>query len=378
VRGFIPHGRKASVQRDRRSPRAHGLAFACILLLLASAAARAQAPPDSTIRRMLSERLAANQGVAIVVGVIDADGRHRVVAAQKPGVDEAAPGAASVFEIGSITKVFTAILLAEMAERDQLRLNDPLDRHLPDSVNVPSRNGRAITLEQLAAHTSGLPRLPGNMRITDMADPYADYSVAQMYAFLNAYELARDPGEKSEYSNFGAGVLGHALALRADTSYEALVNARILTPLAMSSTAIALSADMRARLARGHNANGDVVANWHLPALAGAGALRSTVDDMLKFLAANIDPDTSTTLGRAMAVTQIVRAPVADNLRIGLGWHMLQRGSRTIIWHNGGTGGYRSFIGFDPERDVGVVVLSNTNISVDDLGVTLLVGVPPS
>lgn len=353
-------------------------AVAWVLLACAGQAVSAQAPPDSAIQRMLSERLAAGRGVAIVVGIIDGDGGRRVVVAQKPGVDEPAPTASTVFEIGSITKVFTATLLADMAQRGEVRLADPVGRYLPDSVTVPSRSGRTITFEQLAAHTSGLPRLPGNMRITDMSDPYADYSVAQMYAFLNGHELMRDPGAQSEYSNFGAGLLGHALARHAGMAYEALVDARVLQPLDMSSTAITLNEDMRGRLARGHNANGDIVANWHLPSLAGAGALRSTTADMLKFLAANLHPDTTTTLGRAIVETHQVRAPVAENLSIGLGWHMLERGGRTIIWHNGGTGGYRSFIGFDPARSIGVVVLSNTNISVDDLGVTLLGAAAPS
>src|SRR5206468_8195592 len=170
----------------------------------------------------------------------------------------------------------------------------------------------------------------------------------------------------------GVGLLGHVLGRRAGVSYEELVTRRILGPLGMKDTAITLSAGMRARLAAGHDAEGKVVPNWDLPTLAGAGALRSTANDMLTFLAANLDT-TARPLARAMRDARTPRREAGNpTMRIGLAWHILSRPAGSIVWHNGGTGGYRTFTGFDPVRRVGVVVLSNLNAGVDDIGFHLL------
>src|SRR5262249_13623769 len=152
----------------------------------------------------------------------------------------------------------------------------PIAKYLPTDVKVPERNGRSITLKDLATHTSGLPRMAANFTPKDPSNPYADYSVEQMYQFLSSYILQRDIGAEYEYSNLGGGLLGDVLARRAGMDYEALVRSRITTPLKMSSTAIALSEDMRAHMAVGHNERLDPVSNWDLPTLAGAGAIRST------------------------------------------------------------------------------------------------------
>ena len=328
--------------------------------------ARAQTPlpSDSAVRAILTERLPAQHGGGFVVGLLDADGTRRVVSVGAP--------ADGVFEIGSATKVFTTAILADMVERGEVRLDDPVARLLPATVNVPSRNGRSITLLDLATQSSGLPRLPTNLAPKDSANPYADYTVRQLYDFLSAYELPRDPGATYEYSNLGMGLLGHALALKARMTYEQLVTRRVLGPLGMHETAITLSPALRARLVSGHGDTGQVVANWDLPTLAGAGALRSTVGDMLTFLAANLD-STRGPLAHALHEAHISRHPTTSpNMTIGLAWHILARPAGAIVWHNGGTGGYRSFIGFDPARGVGVVLLTNSLVGADDIGFHLL------
>jgi CubicO group peptidase (beta-lactamase class C family) len=322
-------------------------------------------PPDSAVQRLLDERLSTSPFRGIVVGMLDADGKRRVVAV---GVS-----ADRVFEIGSITKTFTTTVLATMVADGSVRLDDPVAKYLPASVRVPARTGRQITLLDLATQSSGLPRLPANLAPRDAANPYADYTVEQMYAFLSTYQLPRDPGQTYEYSNLGVGLLGHALALKAAMSYEELVRRRILVPLGMRETAITLSPALRVRLAPGHDAEGHVVPSWDLPTLAGAGALRSTAQDMLTFLAANLD---SASVFRQTHVSR--HATGNAGLTIGLAWHILTRpAGASIIWHNGGTGGYRSFTGFDPVRKVGVVVLTNANIGVDDIGFHLLDGAMP-
>jgi len=159
----------------------------------------------------------------------------------------------TIFEVGSVTKVFTSLLLADMAQRGQVALTDPVAKYLPAGVKMPERNGRQISLEDLATHTSGLPRLPSNLSPKDAANPYADYSVEQLYQFLSGYQLTRDIGPQYEYSNLGGGLLGHVLARRAGMDYEKVVRSRICEPLGMRSTSITLSDDMKTRFAVGHN-----------------------------------------------------------------------------------------------------------------------------
>lgn len=330
-------------------------------------------PTDAYVRSILQERVdKSKRNVGIVVGIISEKG-SRVISYGK--LDQNSTGEISgdtVFEIGSVTKVFTSILLADMVERGEVNLNDPISKYLPKTVKVPTRNGREITLLDLATQTSGLPRLPGNMRPRDQNNPYADYTVEQMYEFLSGYTLTRDIGEKYEYSNFGVGLLGHILALRAGTDYETLVVKRICTPLKMDSTRARLSPQMQARLAIGHDQGGRPVMNWDLPTLAGAGALRSTTNDMLKFLAANMGLGKSVLLTAMQKTHAVQKSTGIPDLSIGLGWHILGKFGTEIVWHNGGTAGYHSFIGFDKKKGIGVVVLSNSVTDTDDIGFHLL------
>jgi serine-type D-Ala-D-Ala carboxypeptidase/endopeptidase len=354
------------------------LVFGTIVLVhgaVAQPSPHSSVPPDSEIRKILVERIDKDrQSLGIVVGVIEPTGRRIVAYGSLDNGDKRPLDGDTIFEIGSITKVFTSLLLADMVQRGEVALTDPVSKYLPAGVKMPERGGRQITLQDLATHTSGLPRLPSNLTPKDPANPYADYSVEQLYQFLSSYELTRDIGSQYEYSNLGGGLLGHVLARRAGMDYETLVRSRILAPLKMTSTGITLSPGMKARLAVGHDDKLVPVANWDLPTLAGAGALRSSANDMLIFLAANLGYIKSP-LAPAMAAMLKVRRPTGTpGLEIALGWHISTRDGLEIIWHNGGTGGYRSFVGFEQKSGVGVVVLSNaeTTAGVDDIGQHLL------
>ena len=326
--------------------------------------------PDE-VKESIKERILKGESVGIVVGFIDAKGKKEYFShgtLKKNGdnpVDEN-----SVYEIGSISKVFTCIALADMVLNGELRLDDPAETYLPETVKMPSRNGNKITLEHLAANNSALPRMPYNFRPKDPHNPYADYTVENMYDFLSAYTLQRDIGETYEYSNLGMGLLGHILGLKAGMDYELLIAERIGHVLEMEDTMITLTADMKKRLARGHNPAGEVP-NWDIPTFAGAGALRSTANDMLTFLGANMGINRSP-LSPAMDMTHEPRFDAGETMKVGLGWHIRDNGKTQIIWHNGGTGGYRSFCGFIKDKKIGVVVLSNMNIGADDIGFYLL------
>ncbi len=354
-----------------------GASLALAIAVAASMAQTPSAPPtasDADIRKILADRIDVHrQAVGIVVGVVDANGRRIVVYGKRAASDPRLPDGDTVFEIGSMTKVFTSILLADAVERKEVALTDPVAKYLPATVTVPQR-GRAITLEDLASHRSGLPRMPSNFAPQDASNPYADYSVEQMYQFLSAHQLTRDVGAQYQYSNYGAGLLGHVLARRAGMDYEALVKARITGPLGMRDTSITLTPEMKARLASGHTSSLEPARNWDLPTLAGAGALRSTANDMLTFLSATIG-HTPSPLTAATARTLAARWPAGQgSMEIALGWHIFKAPGGDLIWHNGGTGGYRTFMGYNPLTRVGVVVLSNTSTPAgpDDIGRHLL------
>lgn len=351
-----------------------------VLALVAQSSSSSTLPTDAQIRDLLIERIdKQHQSFGIVVGVIDSTGRRTVSYGKFDADDKRAVDADTIFEIGSVTKVFTSLLLADMVQRGEAALTAPVAKHLPSGVKTPQRNGRQITLEDLATHTSGLPRLPSNLHPKDSANPYVDYSVEQLYEFLSGYQLTRDIGSQYEYSNLGGGLLGHVLARQAGIDYEKLVRSRICEPLGMWSTGITLSDEMKTRFAVGHDATMQRVAYWDLPTLAGAGALRSTVNDMLTFVGANLGYVKSP-LAPAMAAMLAVHRPTGTpGLEIGLGWHILTHDGHEIVWHNGGTRGFRSFIGFERKTGAGVVVLSNaeTSAGIDDIGHTCSTPMPP-
>jgi CubicO group peptidase (beta-lactamase class C family) len=384
------------------------------------------------------------------------------------------PNEQSIFEIGSVTKVFTTLVLADMVLRGEIALDDAAQKYLPETVQMPTWQGQQISLLHLATHTSSLPPLPANLEktIKDQANPYANYQVSDMYEFLSSYKLKRPIGSKEEYSNLGMGLLGHVLCLVAGKSYEEMVRERILRPLGLNDTSITLNSDQQKRLAPGHTSDGKVTANWDTPSLPGAGALRSTANDVLSFMAGTMNPATSplaqavrlcqrlypktakprlpwkayslvlllsglsllvqwqfglvpgndrfvlTLLGPTLVAAWfgglgpgllatvatvagtyflqldhnfgwwlallygggislfISRRPGLRDRGVMLGWqyqrlHMFDRGPR-LVWHNGGTGGYASFVGFTRETEAAVVVVANSEKSVDSVGVDVL------
>jgi CubicO group peptidase (beta-lactamase class C family) len=335
-----------------------------LLVVCAFPVTGAERLPEADVDRVVRPLIDEDWCVGMVVGVIDAGGPRVFGYGSLSPEDSRTPGGDTVFEIGSITKAFTGVLLAEMAGRGEVALDDPVQKFLPRSVKLKQRGDAPITLEHLATHRSGLPRLPPNLAAKDTINPYASYTVEQMYAAMRDVKPAHEAGETFEYSNFGAGVLGHVLALRAGKGYEQLVTERLLRPLGMSDTAVTLNESMKSRLAPGHTADGDPTPNWDSPTLAAAGALRSTANDMLRFLAAGIEAadapsPASTKLADAFALSFTPRASAgSDTNDVGLGWHIARK--HGIVWHNGGTGGYNAYCAFVPGKKVGAVVLVNT------------------
>lgn len=343
---------------ERKGPRGPALLF----LFLLATFARAE-PLAERVDRLAAPYVEGGTILGMVVGVYD--GGEELIR----GYGAGEPGPDTVYEIGSVSKVFTGVLLAALVSDGTVRLDQPVAELLPAGATVPASGERQITLVDLSTHSSGLPRMPDNFDPKDPRNPYADYTFERMLEFLGRVKPARAPGAGCEYSNVGVGLLGAALARKAGKSYEGLLAERITGPLGMKSTAIALTPELKARLAPGHDASGQPESNWDLQAFAGAGGIRSTAADMLRFLKANLTP---TPLNETLAFAREVRytPPEAGAHRLGLGWHISPAG---IHWHNGQTGGYHSFAAVDTARGRAVVILADTATGeVDALGSEIL------
>ena len=288
-----------------------------------------------------------------VVGVLE-DGKTQIFAYGKD-----APN--SVFEIGSVTKTFTTTALAVMVDRKMVALEDPVRKYLPTDA-VPAGEGPEIRLIDLATQTSGLPRMPNNFHPKDQNNPYVDYTPQLLYEFLGKQTLKLKPNSKFLYSNLGMGLLGHALTLRYGKTYEQMIADLVTTPFDMHETSVTLSEDQKKRLAPGHDGDGNPVANWDLDALAGAGALRSTAGDMLRYVQGHLDPPEK--MKSAIELAHVKRAEVGQGMNIALAWLIKPDGK--TYWHNGGTAGYSTYASFNTDRKTGVVVLINTSGSLMD------------
>jgi serine-type D-Ala-D-Ala carboxypeptidase/endopeptidase len=309
------------------------------------------------IHDMLVQRIdVQHKSGGIVVGVITKKAREIISYGHFDASDARVPDGDTVFEVGSISKVFTSLLLADMVVKGEVKLSDPISKYLPESVHVPTRNGKQITLLDLATHHSGLPGMPSNFSW--------DYSQQQMFDFLSHYDLTREPGQKYEYSNFAAGLLGQILALRAGTDYETLLRTRITGPLQMNRTAVHLTPGLAADFIPGHGFHMGKASAWEIPALAGAGGIRSTANDLLIFMAANMSIIHSP-LQPAMKKMLSVHRSADGGSEIALDWFLTN--GRNIAYHAGQTNGYHTFLACDLRRKIGVVVLSNSNEDIADI-----------
>ena len=326
-------------------------------------------PDDDAIAAIIAERVANRPGAGMVVGVIEPQ-VERFIGGGVEGFDSN-----TIFEIGSMTKVFVSLLLADMALDGTVSLDDPVARYLPDGASMPSRGGQQITLRNLSQQDSGLPRLPANLDPADMTDPYADYTEAQLLEFLAGYELTRDIGSEYEYSNLGVGLLGYALGRADGSDFGTALRNRVLDPLGLEDTRLELDEEQQTRFADGFDDYMRPTSPWRFDVLAGAGALKSTAADIAKFLQAALDPASPIADAMALAVSETRAGP---GYTAGLGWMMSDAPSGQLIGHGGGTGGFRSQMILQPESGRAVVVLTNAapEPSAQDIALHVLMGSP--
>lgn len=342
--------------------------------LLASGAVLAASPawtePSSSDKAAASmARTLAKQQTypasGVVAGILDARGQRIVTQGTSDAADGRVLDGDTVFDIASITKLFTALLLADNVVRGKMAMDDPLAKYLPSDVYVPDFQGQPITLLDLVTYSPGLPGWPADMPKLKLA-PFPQYSTEQLYQALAKVSLTVPPGTQYVYSNFGYGLLGLALARHAGTDFESLVISRICRPLGMESTRITPTSSMQARKSPGHVQNLVKVASWEFPpAFAAMGALRSSANDILKFLAAGMGAKRSPLAPAFAEMLQIERPADKPDTTVAAGWFITNAHGDRLIWKDGSILGYSSWLGYSAVHRNGVIVLANGILSGD-------------
>jgi CubicO group peptidase (beta-lactamase class C family) len=334
-------------------------------------------PSDAAIRARLVDMVDRRHvAPGMVVAVVTPTGR-RVIAYGRMGPEDARPvDGDTLFEIGSITKLFTGLLLTDMARRGEVSLDDPAARYAPPGMALPQYGSRQITLADLATHTAGLPDFPPNLTGRERLNPFAGYDEARLEAFLASWRLSRAPGTAYAYSSVGAGLLGDLLARRADTDYEILLKNRILNPLDMGDTAITLDARLARRLSPGHTVSFAPAPVWDMPVLKGAAGMKSSANDLSKFLAVELGQRPSPLHAPMQAMLKTSRPADWWADRQAIGWVVSKTVMGEIWQHEGMTSGHRCYIAVDPNRHTAIVVMANaaTPVTLDDFGDSILIG----
>lgn len=281
------------------------------------------------------------------------------------------PTSNTIYEIGSITKTFTAALLAWYVNKGKIKLTDTITKYLPDSVaSNPALQG--VTVVTLSNHTSGLSNLPDNFyaNSSDTINPYKDYNRQMLFAYLKNCKLNSVPGEKYTYSNLGAALLGVILEKVSGKTYGQMLTEIITKPLQLGSTVLHVPAPMRSRFVSVYNENGKPTPPWNWEVFESAGALRSTVSNMLTYVKANMDTTGATSLSKSFALTRQIT--FNKDIKIGLNWHVIIVNGVEYFFHNGATDGSSSYLAYNIDRNIAIVILSNCGERVDAIGAKLL------
>jgi len=331
---------------------------------------------SAQVKNFIFDQIVNKSKAAIVIGFVDPNGTKIFSFGNMSTAHNIPVNQNTLFNIGSITKTFTTLLLADMVTQGIVNLNDPIEKFLPPSVNVPQFNGKKITLEDLADHTSGLPEWPSNVWLNNtVGDINPNYNATQLYQALSDTKLTREPGSQVQYSSFGIGLLGHILSLKSGgIPFEQLVKDRILDVLGMNDTKIALSQnETNNRFSVGHLGGKEIITPRIPTILADSGAFRSTAPDMLKYVSANLGLihtklDDAMQLGHLIRHTSIIANPMNYSEFRGLGWRVLTNFGTETITHTGAINGWNAFAGFIPTKQVGVIAMCSCDSTDADMG----------
>ena len=338
--------------------------------------------PDP-VKQFIINQIVGKSNASVVVGLLDPNGTKVFGFGNISKTNNVPVNGDTIFNIASLTKTFTTLVLADLVKEGIMNLDDPIEKYLPYNVTVPQYNGTKITLGDLATHTSGLPFMPSNIWLNDtVGDLNPNYNSTQMYQALSNTTLLSEPGTKFLYSDFGLGLLGHILSLKErGMPYEQLVKDRILDVLGMNDTKITLSEnDIENRFPVGH-LNGSEIETPEIPdVIAGAGSFRSTANDLLRYLSANLDM-IHTTLDEPMHLQHLIQHPsISANPMnyseyVALGWRVLTDFGSETLTHTGSINGWNAMVGFTPAKQMGVVLLCSCDLedaNTGNLGFVLL------
>ena len=334
------------------------------------------------VKEFILNNIVNKSKAAIVVGLIDLNGTKVYSFGNISKANNIPVNENTLFDIGSITKTFTTLLLADMVKQGIVNLNDPIEKYLPANVKVPQYNGVKITLEDLASHTSGLPEWPSNIWLNNNVGIFnPNYSETMLYQGLSNTTLTREPGSQFQYSSFGIGLLAHILSVKAGVPYEQLVKHRILDVLGMNDTKITLSPnDIKNRFSVGHQGGREITTPTVPEIVAGAGAFRSIGNDLLKYTSANLG-FLHTKLDNAIQLYHLITHPIppANPMNyseyVALDWRVITNLSTETLSHEGAINGWHSLVGFIPTKRVGVVLLCSCDlkdVDMHNLGFVLL------
>ena len=313
---------------------------------------------EKRIATLVGPYLTHNKVNAVSIGVISNGKVGTKHYGAIDGKGTPTPNDKTIYEIGSISKVFTSLLLADAVNAGRLKLDDPISAVMKELGEKNPKFGNSVTFKHLSHHLSGLPAMPTNIKPADPINPFAGYNREMLTDYLLTANPDRKPGKGFEYSNLGVGLLGDLLSRQAGVSYETLLKQKLTGPLKMSDTAITLSSAQVTRFAPPHNAAKLPDKSWNFDSLAGCGAIRSNIDDMLLFAKASLNPPDGR-LGKTIELAWKQHKPPIDaNLAMGLGWMIARDG--TTRWHNGQTGGYQCMILVNRPLKSATVLLCNT------------------
>ena len=348
--------------------------YLCALWLLLATSVNAQEPFEyaQKIEALVEPYLENEQFSGVSIGIVLDGMTWTLNYGQLSPTRKAKPSEDTVYEIGSISKVFTSILLADAVLADRVQMNQTIGSLMPQLQDTNGKVGEKITLKHLSQHMSGLPSMPTNFAPKNPNNPFAGYDHDLLVEYMKSAKLQGIPGTMQAYSNLGAGLLGDLLARQDGKNYESLLKDRLLTPLKMNDTTIKLSENQKKRLAPPQNSALLPDHKWDFDALAGAGAISSTTKDMIQFIKSNLDPPENSA-GKAIdkAWQQQLSASPFGRRAMGLGWMIA--GDGTTRWHNGQTGGYHSMLLINRDAGAGVILLTNTaDMGADELAKGIL------
>lgn len=324
---------------------------------------------DSTIDKMVVDFMQSPQNCGLSIGIIKDSLCYFYNYGETKRNNKTLPDKNTIFEIGSISKTFCGIVLAYAVKEGKINLEDDIRMYLPGKYPDLETNKQYIQVKHLANHTSGLPRLPDNIKDQpefNLLDPYKNYTKQMAFEYLKTVKLTHEPGQLCEYSNFGMGLLGMILEKIYNKPFEEIIKEKICIPNNMNSTAVTLNLEQLKQFTDGFNYAGVLTPHWNFADLVAAGGLKSSTNDMISYLRYNLNE-------KDEAIKLSHQSTYNNGSNVALAWHIIKtKLGNQLIWHNGGTFGYSSFCGFIKEKNCAVVVLSNSATSIDFMGISIL------